>query len=80
MGGMLSILTAYQLYLCILQFTLCVIIVAIGTSSHGNISSLIELLTHCCQQMLVPGEVVKNMAVTDFYTAVVTNCDRVYWW
>ena len=51
-----------------------------GTSGNGSVPSLIELLTHSCQQMLGPGEVVKNMAVADFYTAVVTDCDKVYWW
>ena len=49
-----------------------------GTS--GTTPSLISLLSHSCQQMLGSGEVVKDMAIDDFYTAVVTECGRVYWW
>ena len=53
----------------------------IGCAGDGRaVPSLIGLLGHGCQQMLAPGEVVKDMAIADFYTAIITDCGRVYWW
>ena len=71
----------YKVSICVLCGMLHVYICTyhnIGTS--GTTPSLISLLGHSCQQMLGQGEVVKDMTVNDFYTAIVTDCGRVYWW